>query len=176
MDTTIRVCKRHEHNLRLAHAIHQQEMFHRISYIPLASSELEGLGNGRVDGGVPRVLGGEGERVVVLLLSTARGELSGGCGGCCGCASPGAADFMVDQIPVMFALCLAHQHVSWDTFKTVSATSGLLCNHELMRSPIGKLSARLEQSLEWLSGSGRIRLPAPLHPLCVSVPLSEVLV
>jgi hypothetical protein len=90
--------------------------------VPLASSELEGRGNGREDGGVPRALGGEGDRVV-LLRSTTPDELSvgGGCGcgcvcGCglacgCGCAaSAGAADFMVAQIPVILAVCPAHQH------------------------------------------------------------------
>jgi hypothetical protein len=56
---------------RLAHTVrfvHQQK--DSSQDIPLAPSELEGLGNGREDGGVPpRVLGGEGERVL-LLLST----------------------------------------------------------------------------------------------------------
>jgi hypothetical protein len=68
--------------------------------IPRASRELEGLGReGREDGGVPRTLGGEGDRVV--LVSAVLALLSFACP-----PSAGAADFIVDHKPVMVSACL----------------------------------------------------------------------
>lgn len=88
---------------------------HEYKNVPRVSSELGGLGNDFDAGGVvpaippppsPAVASeSEGDRAVLLFVSADRGALLSCCC-CCGCdprPSEGAADFIVDQMPVILA-------------------------------------------------------------------------